>query len=73
MWTIVVIGVVTFANTIILWSTLYRIRNAEAFLMILSGVVLQSYDVDILAEYLKSRSSHPAGKRLPEERSDDRE
>lgn len=68
MW--VAIGVlagVVFTDTILLWVLLWRLRAAEAFLMIISGVVLQSYSVSDLVDYLKSRTDHPAGKQLPEE------
>jgi len=68
MWTAIgIIGGVTFTNMILGWVLLYRLRGAESFLMILSGVVLHSYGVDALKEYLRSRKDHPAGKQLPEE------
>lgn len=68
MWVAIgVIGGVVFTDTILLWILLYRLRAAEQFLMILSGVVLQSATMDALTEYLKSRGNHPAGKKLPEE------
>jgi hypothetical protein len=67
MWIwIVVFAAIQFSTIILVWILAYRIRAAEAFLMILSGVVLQSYGVNELKEYLKSRGDHPAGKRLPE-------
>jgi hypothetical protein len=68
VWTIIgVLAGIQFASIILLWILTYRIRGAEAFLMILSGVVLQSYGVEELKEYLKSRRDHPAGKQIPEQ------
>jgi hypothetical protein len=68
MWVAIgVIGGVLFTDTILLWVLLYRLRAAEQFLMIISGVVLQSASMDALAEYIKSRGNHPAGKQLPNE------
>lgn len=70
MWLAIgIIGGFVFADTILLWVLLYRIRAAEAFLMIISGVVLQAFSVDDLVSYIKSKGDHPAGKQLPKDDS----
>lgn len=60
---IALIGVLAFTELLLIWVLYYRMRAAESFLMILSGVVLHEQAMENLTNYIKSRSDHPAGKR----------
>lgn len=66
MWiTIGILAGIVFLNTMLLWVLYYRMRAAEAFLMVMSAVVLGGHDQDEIRDYIKSQIDHPAGRKLP--------
>jgi len=69
MWIVIgVIGAGTLINYALTLFMLYRMRDLEIFMVIMSGVIVGGQTSAELAAYLKSRSDHPAGKnreRLP--------
>lgn len=65
MW--VAIGIlagVVFTDTFLIWVLMWRLRTLEDFMGILSGVVIGQATNEALAQYLKSRTDHPAGKKI---------
>jgi hypothetical protein len=62
-WAIGIIGGALFTQWVLVLILLARIRGAEDFVMILSSVVIGQATQEMMAEYVKSRTHHPAGKK----------
>ena len=60
MWVAIgILGGVVFADTMVLWILMFRLRWAEAMI-----VMLGTAQSEEIVHYLKSRSHHPAGKKI---------
>ena len=60
MWIAIgILGGFVFMDTLLIWILMFRLRWAEAMIVMLSTA--QSEEI---IDYLKSRTHHPAGKKL---------
>ena len=64
MWIAIgIIGGMAIINTVTILFVLLRLREAELFLIVMSGVLMGRETNAEMIAYLKSRNDHPAGKK----------
>ena len=63
MWLAIIVAGATVANSILLWILYRRISQAEVFLMLMSGTILNQEQEELIRHYVKARHIHPSGKK----------